>query len=70
MPTTPTRTQDEAQIREHLETWTRALHAKDLDALMTLYAPDAVAFDLMVTHDHVSMPFDMHTGKVVPELQR
>lgn len=148
MPTTPTRTQDEAQIREHLENWIRALHAKDLDALLTLYAPDAVAFDLMpphrvpdaahyrknferwfaampgpieyevhdstitasdtvafshslshvratrangektdywvrvtvgfekrngqwlVTHDHVSMPFDMHTGKVVPELQR
>lgn len=50
MPTTPTPTQDEPQIRERLEQWTRALHAKDLDALMALYAPDAVAFDLMPPH--------------------
>ena len=50
MPTTPTPTQDEARIRERLEKWTQALHAKDLDALMALYAPDAIAFDLMPPH--------------------
>ena len=146
MPTA-TLENDEGQIRECLNKWTRALHAKDLDALMALYARDTIAFDLMppsaveaghyrrnferwfammaspieyeihdlriaasgdvafshnlghvkgtrangekadywvrvtvgfqkrsghwlVTHDHVSMPFDMETGKAVRELRR
>ena len=47
MPTTPTATQDEAAIRARLAAWARALHEKDLDALMALYAPDVVTFDLM-----------------------
>lgn len=47
MPTTTTATQDEAQLRERLDKWTRALHARDLNALMALYAPDTVTFDLM-----------------------
>lgn len=46
--TTTTLAKDEAQIRERLDEWARALHAKDLDALMRLYEPDTVAFDLMV----------------------
>lgn len=49
MPT-PARTaatDDESQIRERLQTWTRLLRAKDLDALMALYAPDTITFDLM-----------------------
>jgi uncharacterized protein (TIGR02246 family) len=143
--TTPHR--DEGQIRECLNQWTRALHAKDLGALTALYGPDTVAFDLMppsqvgfshyrqnlerwltgmsgpieyeihdlrvtmsddvafshnlghvrgtrangekadywvrvtvgfqkrngqwlVIHDHVSMPFDMETGKSVRDLRR
>ena len=138
---------DEAQIRECLNKWTRALHAKNLGALTALYAPDTIAFDLMppsqvdashyrknferwftsmpgpieyeihdlrvaasgdvafshnlghikatrangekadywvrvtvgfqkrngqwlVIHDHVSMPFDMETGKAVRDLRR
>jgi ketosteroid isomerase-like protein len=146
MPTA-TPDKDEAQIRERLNQWTRALHAKDLGALMALYARDTVAFDLMppsqvdashyrqnferwfammpspieyeihdlhiavsgdvafshnlghvkatrangekadywvratvgfekrngqwlVTHDHVSMPFDMETGKAVRDLRQ
>ena len=146
MPTA-TADRDEAQIRECLEKWMRALHAKDLGALLALYAPDTIAFDLMppsqvdanhyrknferwfammsspieyeihdlriaasgdvafshnlghvtatrangekadywvratvgfrkrdgqwrVTHDHVSMPIDMETGKAVRELRR
>jgi uncharacterized protein (TIGR02246 family) len=47
MSTTTTLSNDEAQIRERLDEWTRALHAKDLDALMSLYEPDTVVFDLM-----------------------
>jgi uncharacterized protein (TIGR02246 family) len=50
MPTTATTTQDETQIRERLDAWTKALHAKDLNALMALYAPDVVTFDLMPPH--------------------
>lgn len=47
MSTTTTRTNEEARIRERLDEWARALRAKDLDALMALYAPDTVTFDLM-----------------------
>ena len=47
MPTTPTATQDEAEIRARLTAWAKALHAKDLNALMALYAPDVNTFDLM-----------------------
>jgi uncharacterized protein (TIGR02246 family) len=50
MPTTATPTKDEAQIRERLNAWTRALRAKDLDGLMALYAPDVITFDLMPPH--------------------
>ena len=50
MPTTATTTQDETEIRERLNAWTRALHAKDLKALMALYAPDVITFDLMPPH--------------------
>src|SRR5262245_44339444 len=46
MPTA-TPDKDEGQIRECLNKWIWALHAKDLNALMALYAPDTVAFDLM-----------------------
>ena len=146
MPTTSPN-KDEGQIRDRLNEWTRALHAKDLGALTALYAPDTIAFDLMppsqvdashyrknferwfgsmqgpieyeihdlrvtmsddvafshnlghvkgtrangekadywvrvtvglqkrngewlVIHDHVSMPFDMETGKAVRDLRR
>jgi uncharacterized protein (TIGR02246 family) len=29
-----------------VETWTRAIRAKDVDGVMSLYAPDIVSFDL------------------------
>jgi uncharacterized protein (TIGR02246 family) len=35
------------EIRERLDQWTKALYAKNLDALMALYAPDTITFDLM-----------------------
>jgi len=50
MPTTATPSKDEAPIRERLDAWIQALRAKDLDALMALYAPNVVAFDLMPPH--------------------
>jgi ketosteroid isomerase-like protein len=37
---------DEAQIRQRLESWTKALRAKDLDGLMSHYAEEILVFDL------------------------
>jgi uncharacterized protein (TIGR02246 family) len=47
MPTTTTRTRDDAQIRECIDASAGAIRAKDLNALMAHYAPDVVTFDLM-----------------------
>jgi uncharacterized protein (TIGR02246 family) len=47
MPTTTTSTRNDAEIRESIDAWARALRAKDLNALMAHYAPDMVTFDLM-----------------------
>jgi ketosteroid isomerase-like protein len=37
---------EEAEIRELLGSWTKALRAKDIDGVMSHYAADVVAFDL------------------------
>lgn len=37
---------DEAQIRNLIDQWTKALRAKDLDGLMSHYTRDIVVFDL------------------------
>ena len=47
MATNASPRREEAQIRERLDAWTEALHAKDLDGLVALYGPDTVTFDLM-----------------------
>jgi uncharacterized protein (TIGR02246 family) len=47
MPTTTTRTREDAQIRERMDAWAQALRAKDIHALTAHYAPDVVTFDLM-----------------------
>jgi ketosteroid isomerase-like protein len=52
MTTEGRRTSDEAQIRERMEGWARALRAKDIDALMSYYAPDILAFDLAPPLQH------------------
>lgn len=36
----------ETEIRQRVDSWMKALCAKDIDAVMTLYAPDIVSFDL------------------------
>src|SRR3712207_5526379 len=43
---TGSRTRDEAAIREIIESYRRALHAKDADALTAHYAPDVLSYDL------------------------
>jgi len=36
---------DEAQIRQLVDDWIRAIRAKDVDGLMAHYAPDVLSFD-------------------------
>jgi uncharacterized protein (TIGR02246 family) len=38
---------DEAQIRQLIAQWGQALHAKDLNTLMSYYAPDILTFDIL-----------------------
>ena len=35
----------EAQIRAQLDDWARTTRAKDIDGIVSLYAPDILAFD-------------------------
>lgn len=37
----------ETIIRQRVEDWTKAIRAKDLDGIMSLYAPDIVSFDIV-----------------------
>ncbi len=41
-----TKANDEAQIREIIEDWASALRAKNVDGVMSHYAPDLVQFDM------------------------
>jgi PhnB protein len=47
-----TRERDEAEIRRRLESWTAALRAKDVEGVLSHYAPDIVAFDLAPPLQH------------------
>ena len=49
---------NEAQIRTLIDDWAKALHAKDVDAIMSIYAPDVLAFDLAPPLQHVGA--DVH----------
>ena len=40
-------TSSETEIKSLLDTWSAAVAAKDVDGLMTLYAPDIVYFDVV-----------------------
>ena len=39
------KTNDEGQIRQLLDDWAKEFRAKDLDGIMSIYAPDIVSFD-------------------------
>jgi uncharacterized protein (TIGR02246 family) len=47
MTTQQTTASDEAQLRQLIEQWTQALYAKDLNTLMSYYAPDILTFDIL-----------------------
>jgi len=44
--TTPAASSGEEEIRALVDAWSKALEAKDIDALTAGYAPDAVLFDI------------------------
>jgi len=37
---------DEAEIRRRIGTWAAAIRVKDLERVMSIYAPDVVSFDV------------------------
>jgi uncharacterized protein (TIGR02246 family) len=47
-----TKTRDEAQIRQLIDTWVEALHAKNVDRIMSVYAPDVHVFDIAPPLQH------------------
>jgi len=51
MPTTLTRAREDASVRERVASLAQAIREKDIDALMTHYAPDIVAYDVMPPPD-------------------
>ncbi len=56
MQTKPAATSDEAAIRALVASWVAALRARDIDRLMTHYAPDVLVFD-------VAPPLALHGAK-------
>ena len=51
MPTTLKRAREDTSVRERVVTLAQAIRDKDIDALMTHYAPDVVVYDLMPPAD-------------------
>ena len=52
MATLTNKATEEAQIRQLIDDWVKAVRAKDIDALMTHYAPDSLLFDIMPPLQH------------------
>ena len=46
MTNTASDSREEARVQACIESWAKALRAKDLDAVMSFYTPDFVGFDL------------------------
>jgi ketosteroid isomerase-like protein len=47
MKTEKTKVTGEAEIRAAINGWAKALRTKDINALMTNYAPDVLSFDVV-----------------------
>ncbi len=68
----------EADIRQRVEGWAKALRAKDIDTVMSLYAPNIVSFDLDPPLRYAGTEekrrawqafFAVHTGPIVYEVR-
>ena len=55
--TTAEKKRDEAEIRECIQGWAKALRAKDVDGLMSHYTPDILAFDLAPPLQHAGTAY-------------
>ena len=53
----------EADIRQRIEGGAKALRAKDIDAVMSLYAPNIVSFDLDPPCDTPGRKKNVELGK-------
>jgi uncharacterized protein (TIGR02246 family) len=51
----PHRTGEEAKIRQLIDGFQRAIRAKDLSGVLSVYAPDIVSFDLVPPMQHVGI---------------
>jgi uncharacterized protein (TIGR02246 family) len=51
----PNRTSEEAEIRRLIDGFQRAIRAKDLGGVLSVYAPDIVSFDLVPPMQHVGI---------------
>jgi len=52
MTTKDSRARGEEQIRERIDSWAKALRAKDLQGVLSHYAPDIRSFDLAPPLEH------------------
>ena len=68
----------ETDIRQRVEDWAKALGAKDMEAVMSLYAPDIASFDLDPPLRYVGTDkkrrawqefFAVHTGRITYEVR-
>jgi uncharacterized protein (TIGR02246 family) len=46
MPAEETKAKNAAQVREVIESWAKAVSAKDVEGVMACFAPDVLTFDL------------------------
>jgi ketosteroid isomerase-like protein len=68
----------EAVVRQRLEDWAKAIRAKDIEAVLSLYAPNIVSFDIDPPLRYAGAQnkrrawrefFALHTGAVAYELR-
>jgi uncharacterized protein (TIGR02246 family) len=51
----PNRTSEEAEIRQLIDGFQRAIRTKDISGVLSVYAPDIVSFDLVPPMQHVGI---------------
>jgi len=66
---TASKATDEAQLRQVIDSWAKALRAKDIDGVMSAYAPDALTFDLAPPLQHRSDAFRRGLEEWFPTFQ-
>ena len=52
MPTEDSKANNEAQVREVIDSWAKAISAKDVEGALACFAPDVLTFDLAPPLQH------------------